>query len=810
MPVQTSAASIVAPRLFPRLRDASAHLLATLAHWLELHPAAAFTALLAVYLPASLAQSSAHLLWHDELFTLYIARARTLRALFADLRLIDLNPPLSYLLSRASLSAFTPGTLACRLPEIAAFAAAMLFLFCFVRRRAGVLFGLCSAALLLSSLAGELATDARPYALLLAFTSLGLLAWQRAREPRTQRNLTLFLLLLAAAGMLLSHVFGLLSWAALALGELARTVHRRRLDWPAALAFAAPLSVIGLYLPLLRSHGVAAFPPAFQPGGVDVFDFYIQHVDRELVVLLLAALLTAAILGRRRLRGRGTWLFSPPEWVSILALLATPAVIIAHLMLTHAAFFPRYGVVACISVALLATALLAFWTGGDPRSALLAAALALLISGQIASFVHGLPMLLSRDPFRASEPIPQPCYACILSASIDPSLPLVDASGLTFLEMDHRESPEALRRVFFLTDDAALEYAHATIFNGMELESRIFPIRAHVQDYISFLQQHPHFFVLGEFNYPEDWLLRKLLADGATLRLRGRVAGDYKDHELYEITSPPGAQNLPAHTASLDPHEIINQTSSNMTQSTAGATVTLSPFPRPLSQTLLIDADDTLWENNIYFERAIAAFISYLDHRVHTAEEVREHLNAIERSTVARHGYGLNSFRHSLVTCFEQLSAAPITPERHQRIVSFAKSIADQEIELLPSVALTMADLSSRHRLILVTKGDELEQLDKLSRSGLAHLFSAVEVLPEKHIDAYHSLLKRHGFEAASTWMIGNSPRSDINPALAAGLHAVFIPHDYTWVLEHDSIDQPRPGQTLLELSAFADLVQHF
>ncbi len=121
-----------------------------------------------------------------------------------------------------------------------------------------------------------------------------------------------------------------------------------------------------------------------------------------------------------------------------------------------------------------------------------------------------------------------------------------------------------------------------------------------------------------------------------------------------------------------------------------------------------------------------------------------------------------------------------------------------------------MADLSSRHRLILVTKGDELEQLDKLSRSGLAHLFSAVEVLPEKHIDAYHSLLKRHGFEAASTWMIGNSPRSDINPALAAGLHAVFIPHDYTWVLEHDSIDQPRPGQTLLELSAFADLVQHF
>ena len=232
---------------------------------------------------------------------------------------------------------------------------------------------------------------------------------------------------------------------------------------------------------------------------------------------------------------------------------------------------------------------------------------------------------------------------------------------------------------------------------------------------------------------------------------------------------------------------------------------------RPPQQTLLIDADDTLWENNIYFERAIAAFISYLDHRVHTPEEVREHLNAVERSTIAERGYGLNSFRHSLVTCFEQLSSSPVTPERHERIVSFAQSIADQEIELLPSVALTLADLARRHRLIMVTKGNHDEQHDKLVRSGLAHLFSEVEVLPEKHTEAYNALASRHGCEAASTWMIGNSPRSDINPALAAGLHAVFIPHDFTWVLEHETVDQPpHQGQILLELASFADLSTHF
>ncbi len=533
MPIQTSTAPPRAPGALSRLRARNGQFVS----WLETHPGTAFLLLLAVYVPAALAQSSAHLLWHDELFTLYIAQAPSLRQLFADIRLVDLNPPLSYLLSRLSLFAFGSGTLACRLPEIVAFAAAMFFLFCFVRRRAGVLFGLCSASLLLSSLAGELATDARPYALLLAFTALALLAWQRAREPGLSRGSTNVLLFVASAGMLLSHIFGILSWAALAAGEIAHILNRRRVDWLPTLAFTAPLVVVLSYLPMLRNHRGSLFPPAFQPGGEEVFDFYIQHIDRELVVLLLAALVTATFLGRSHLRGRGTWLFTTPEWVSVLALLAAPGVLIAQIMFSHGAFFPRYGVVACIAVALLATALLAFWTGVAPGAALFAALLALLISGQIAAFSQGLPLLLSRHPFRASEPIPQPCAACSITNAVDPTLPLVDASGLTFLEMDHRESSETLRRVFFLTDtNAALHHAHATIFNGMELESRIFPVRAHVQDAHTFFQQHPHFFVLGQYDYPEDWLLRSLLSDGATIRLLGYVPGDYKDHELYDVT----------------------------------------------------------------------------------------------------------------------------------------------------------------------------------------------------------------------------------------------------------------------------------
>jgi putative hydrolase of the HAD superfamily len=235
-----------------------------------------------------------------------------------------------------------------------------------------------------------------------------------------------------------------------------------------------------------------------------------------------------------------------------------------------------------------------------------------------------------------------------------------------------------------------------------------------------------------------------------------------------------------------------------------------SPIRQQPGQTLLFDADDTLWENNIYFERAIAAFISYLDHRTHTREEVREHLNACEHATIAAHGYGLKSFRRSLVACFEQLSDEPITAEKHDRIVSFTDCVADHQIELLPGVPEALPELAERHRCILVTKGDPAEQEAKLERSGLAAHFSAIEVLPEKHEDAYRSLAAHHFCDAPVTWMIGNSPKSDINPALAAGLNAVFIPHGATWVLEHEAINDAPAGQRLIECARFGELVRLF
>ena len=228
------------------------------------------------------------------------------------------------------------------------------------------------------------------------------------------------------------------------------------------------------------------------------------------------------------------------------------------------------------------------------------------------------------------------------------------------------------------------------------------------------------------------------------------------------------------------------------------------------SQTLLIDADDTLWENNIYFERAIARFVSFLDHREHTPEAVRLVLNDVERDSIARHGYGLHSFAHSLVETFEKLSVEPVTPELHERIRGFAHQIADHPIEIIPGVPEALHYLGERHHLILMTKGNPAEQSGKVERSGLKEYFSAVEIVAEKDESTYRAAVAKYGLPADTTWMVGNSPKSDINPALAAGLHAVFVPHNQTWILEHEELAAAPPSQKLLVVEQFGDLRKHF
>ena len=233
-------------------------------------------------------------------------------------------------------------------------------------------------------------------------------------------------------------------------------------------------------------------------------------------------------------------------------------------------------------------------------------------------------------------------------------------------------------------------------------------------------------------------------------------------------------------------------------------------MPVSASQTLLIDADDTLWENNVYFERAIAKFISFLNHYEFSPENVREVLNDVERECIVKHGYGLHSFSHALVDTFERLSPLPVTSELHAQIVGFARMIEDHPIEYLPEVPETLEYLAARHKLILVTKGAHAEQSGKIERSKLKKYFAATEIVPEKNAEIYRSLTEKHEFACDCTWMVGNSPKSDINPALAAGLHAIFIPHGDTWILEHEELAAAPTPQRLLIVGKFAELREHF
>jgi len=227
-----------------------------------------------------------------------------------------------------------------------------------------------------------------------------------------------------------------------------------------------------------------------------------------------------------------------------------------------------------------------------------------------------------------------------------------------------------------------------------------------------------------------------------------------------------------------------------------------------MRQDLIIDADDTLWENNIYFERAFEEFVEFLAHSSLSPRQVRDVLDEMETANARIHGYGSVNFGRNLRQCYEHLAEREVRPADLKIVIGFAERILECPMEVIGGVAETLEYLASRHDLTLFTKGHVEEQKFKLDRSGLGGFFSHTAIVKEKDAPAYQQLVAERGMDPASTWMIGNSPKSDINPALEAGLNAAFVPHAHTWVLEKQEI---RPGKgKLLMLENFADLRRHF
>ncbi len=225
------------------------------------------------------------------------------------------------------------------------------------------------------------------------------------------------------------------------------------------------------------------------------------------------------------------------------------------------------------------------------------------------------------------------------------------------------------------------------------------------------------------------------------------------------------------------------------------------------SRNLLIDADDTLWENNIYFERVIQEVQEILGRAGGGTMNFRTELDDTERRRIPLTGYGTVNFTHSLVETFQRLLPPGADPTLPAQVHQLSLAILEHPMEIFRGVPETLAYLSTRHALFLVTKGDPEEQSRKIRASALEGYFRSIEILAEKNTRTYSALLARHGWEGSCCWMIGNSPRSDINPALAAGMNAVYIPHIHTWTLEHE---EPAEHPGLLELAKFSDLRLHF
>jgi putative hydrolase of the HAD superfamily len=227
-----------------------------------------------------------------------------------------------------------------------------------------------------------------------------------------------------------------------------------------------------------------------------------------------------------------------------------------------------------------------------------------------------------------------------------------------------------------------------------------------------------------------------------------------------------------------------------------------------MRQFLIVDADDTLWENNIYFERAFDEFVMFLDHSSLTPPEVRAVLDAIETVNAKVHGYGSLNFARNLRQTYERLCERHIEEGDLQTVMRFAERILDCPMQVIEGVEETLAYLAERHDLTLFTKGHPDEQKLKLDRSGLGRYFGHTAIVKEKDARAYRKLMQDRAMDPARAWMIGNSPKSDVNPALDAGLNAVFIPHAHTWVLEKEEI-RPVEGR-LVVLERFGQLRERF
>jgi len=222
--------------------------------------------------------------------------------------------------------------------------------------------------------------------------------------------------------------------------------------------------------------------------------------------------------------------------------------------------------------------------------------------------------------------------------------------------------------------------------------------------------------------------------------------------------------------------------------------------------TIGFDADDTLWHNETFFcltHQRFAQLLSDSD-----PVQLSERLEAAERRNLGHYGFGIKGFMLSMIETAIEVTEGRVEASVIAEILAAGREMLRHPVDLLPQARETVTALAADHRVVLITKGDLLDQERKLAQSGLGDLFHGVEIVSDKTAAMYQAAFSRHGTGPQNAAMVGNSLKSDVLPALTAGAWAIHVPHDLTWSYERaePSIDAPR-FRAISDLGALPTLI---
>ena len=223
---------------------------------------------------------------------------------------------------------------------------------------------------------------------------------------------------------------------------------------------------------------------------------------------------------------------------------------------------------------------------------------------------------------------------------------------------------------------------------------------------------------------------------------------------------------------------------------------------------IILDADDTLWENNIFYVEAERNIVNLIEEAGFSRKEISRRFDEAERHVVEKYGYGSKNFILILEELYRYYLRDKYSKEREERFQEIVKRFQEHPNRtplLFPEVKETLKELGKRYHLYILTKGNYEEQLNKITLSGLLDLVDDYFIAEEKNDAYYRKILEQREWKAKRCCMVGNSPKSDINPALRLGMYAVYIPYEHTWKMDNETLQNP--DDHLITLQKFNELI---